>query len=208
MGVALAAEVAGRRGSGDAGAGHRRAGGRGLRRGLAPAVSRGHGPQPLLRPHLHPAEPAHAPARRDGQAEPAARGRCRQAARSSWTTRSSAAPPPARSWPLLRKAGATEVHLRISSPPIHHPCFYGIDTQIETELIASTHSVEEIREFVGADSLSFLSIAGVLSALDLPYDRFCFACFDGDTRCRSHTTRPATSSFSRTPRASRSPRAS
>lgn len=80
---------------------------------------------------------------------------------------------------LLRKAGATEVHLRISSPPIHHPCFYGIDTQIETELIASTHSVEEIREFLGADSLSYLSIDGVLSALDLPYDRFCFACFDG-----------------------------
>ena len=80
---------------------------------------------------------------------------------------------------LLRKAGATEVHLRISSPPIHHPCFYGIDTQIETELIASTHSVEEIREFVGADSLTFLSIGGVLQALDLPYDQFCFACFDG-----------------------------
>jgi amidophosphoribosyltransferase len=80
---------------------------------------------------------------------------------------------------LLRKAGATEVHLRISSPPIHHPCFYGIDTQIETELIASTHSVEEIREFLGADSLSYLSIAGVLQGLDLPYDRFCFACFDG-----------------------------
>jgi amidophosphoribosyltransferase len=80
---------------------------------------------------------------------------------------------------LLRKAGATEVHLRISSPPIHHPCFYGIDTQIETELIASTHSVDEIRDFVGADSLTFLSIAGVLQGLDLPYDRFCFACFDG-----------------------------
>ena len=80
---------------------------------------------------------------------------------------------------LLRKAGATEVHLRISSPPIHHPCFYGIDTQIETELIASTHSVEEIREFVGADSLNYLSIGGVLQGLDLPYDRFCFACFDG-----------------------------
>ena len=80
---------------------------------------------------------------------------------------------------ILRKAGAAEVHLRISSPPIHHPCFYGIDTQVETELIASTHSVEEIREFLGADSLSYLSIAGVLQGLDLPYDRFCFACFDG-----------------------------
>ncbi len=80
---------------------------------------------------------------------------------------------------LLRKAGAAEVHLRISSPPIHHPCFYGIDTQIERELIAATHSVEEIRQFVGADSLAYLSIDGVLAALDLPYANFCFACFDG-----------------------------
>jgi amidophosphoribosyltransferase len=80
---------------------------------------------------------------------------------------------------LLRKAGAQEVHLRISAPPIYHPCFYGIDTQIETELIASTHSEEEIRQFVGADSLGYLSIQGVLAALDLPYERFCFACFDG-----------------------------
>jgi amidophosphoribosyltransferase len=81
---------------------------------------------------------------------------------------------------LLRKAGATEVHVRISAPPIFHPCFYGIDTSIETELIASTHSEPEIREFIGADSLGYLSIRGVLAALDLPYDRFCFACFDGN----------------------------
>ena len=80
---------------------------------------------------------------------------------------------------LLRKAGATEVHVRISAPPIYHPCFYGIDTQIETELIASTHTEPEIREFIGADSLGYLSIRGVLAALDLPYERFCFACFDG-----------------------------
>jgi amidophosphoribosyltransferase len=80
---------------------------------------------------------------------------------------------------LLRRAGAREVHLRISAPPIFHPCFYGIDTQIETELIAATRSVDEIREFVGADSLSYLSIGGVLDALDLPRERFCFACFDG-----------------------------
>ena len=81
---------------------------------------------------------------------------------------------------LLRRAGAREVHLRISAPPIYHPCFYGIDTAIETELIAASHSVEEIRAFVGADSLGYLSVAGVLAALDLPYDRFCFACFDGN----------------------------
>ncbi|HEU4672748.1 MAG TPA: amidophosphoribosyltransferase [Candidatus Limnocylindrales bacterium] len=80
---------------------------------------------------------------------------------------------------LLRRAGAAEVHVRISAPPIHHPCFYGIDTQIETELIAATQSVDEIRDFIGADSLGYLSIRGVLSALELPYERFCFACFDG-----------------------------
>jgi amidophosphoribosyltransferase len=80
---------------------------------------------------------------------------------------------------LLRKAGAREVHVRISAPPIFHPCFYGIDTQIETELIAASHSVDEIRDFIGADSLGYLSIQGVLSALDLPYEGFCFACFDG-----------------------------
>ncbi len=80
---------------------------------------------------------------------------------------------------LLRRAGATEIHVRISAPPIFHPCFYGIDTQIETELIAATHSLEEIRAFIGADSLGYLSIPGVLAALELPYEQFCFACFDG-----------------------------
>ncbi|MBA2253683.1 MAG: amidophosphoribosyltransferase, partial [Chloroflexi bacterium] len=80
---------------------------------------------------------------------------------------------------LLRRAGAREVHLRVSAPPIFHPCFYGIDTQIETELIASRLTLPQIRDFVGADSLAYLSIRGVLGALDLPRERFCFACFDG-----------------------------
>jgi len=80
---------------------------------------------------------------------------------------------------ILRRAGAAEVHVRISAPPIYHPCFYGIDTQVETELIAATHDVEQIREFIGADTLGYLSIRGVLAALELPYERFCFACFDG-----------------------------
>jgi amidophosphoribosyltransferase len=81
---------------------------------------------------------------------------------------------------LLRRAGAAEVHLRISAPPIFHPCFYGIDTSIETELIASRMDVDGIRSFVGADSLAYLSIGGVLDAIDLPRSRFCFACFDGE----------------------------
>jgi amidophosphoribosyltransferase len=81
---------------------------------------------------------------------------------------------------LLRRAGAAEVHVRISAPPIHHPCFYGIDTQIETELIAAHTPIDGIRDFIGADSLGYLSIGGVLAALELPYERFCFACFDGN----------------------------
>ncbi len=80
---------------------------------------------------------------------------------------------------MLRRAGAAEVHLRISAPPIHHPCFYGIDTTIETELIASRLDLPGIRDFVGADSLAYLSIGGVLDAIGLPRERFCFACFDG-----------------------------
>jgi amidophosphoribosyltransferase len=80
---------------------------------------------------------------------------------------------------LLRKAGAAEVHVRISAPPIYHPCFYGIDTSVETELVAATRTEPEIRDFIGADSLGYLSIRGVLAALELPYEQFCFACFDG-----------------------------
>ena len=80
---------------------------------------------------------------------------------------------------LLRRNGAKEVHLRISAPPIFHPCFYGIDTAVQAELIAATHTEDQIRDFVGADSLGYLSIKGVLAALDLPYEGFCFACFDG-----------------------------
>ncbi|MGZ6272139.1 MAG: amidophosphoribosyltransferase, partial [Candidatus Limnocylindrales bacterium] len=80
---------------------------------------------------------------------------------------------------LLRRAGAREVHLRVSAPPIFNPCFYGIDTQIETELIAARLDLDGIRDYVGADSLAYLSIGGVLEALQLPRERFCFACFDG-----------------------------
>lgn len=66
---------------------------------------------------------------------------------------------------MLRDAGATEVHVVISSPPIKNPCFYGIDTSTREELIASEHSVEEIREIIGADTLSFLSAEGMIEAI-------------------------------------------
>jgi len=79
---------------------------------------------------------------------------------------------------MVRAAGAMEVHLRISSPPTTGPCYYGIDTPLKSELIASTHSVEEIRGYVGADSLAYLSHEGLLKAVgDASGSRHCTACF-------------------------------
>jgi amidophosphoribosyltransferase len=85
---------------------------------------------------------------------------------------------------LIRAAGAREVHLRISSPPTIGPCHYGIDTPDRDKLIASSHTVDEIRRFVGADSLGYLSLAGLHAALDrVPtgpeYRGLCDACFSG-----------------------------
>lgn len=80
----------------------------------------------------------------------------------------------------LRRAGATEVHLRISSPPVKFPCHMGIDTPEQSQLIAANYSLDEIRDFVGADSLGFLSKEGMLSSIQsLQNDSFCTACFDG-----------------------------
>jgi amidophosphoribosyltransferase len=81
---------------------------------------------------------------------------------------------------VLRDAGAGEVHLRIVSPPIRWPCFYGIDMSTKGELIAANSSVEEVRDFVGADSLAYLSLGQVVAATGAPYDSFCRACFDGE----------------------------
>jgi len=80
----------------------------------------------------------------------------------------------------LRDAGATEVHMRISSPPVTHPCFYGIDTDTQDQLIAATKSVEEIAAQIGVDSLSYLSWAGMLAATQSDPNHFCSACFTGD----------------------------
>jgi amidophosphoribosyltransferase len=78
---------------------------------------------------------------------------------------------------MIRDGGAKEVHMRISSPRTIGPCFYGIDTPTRQELIASSHMTEEIRKYVTADSLSYLSIEGLRSVLPNP-DDFCYACFD------------------------------
>ncbi len=79
---------------------------------------------------------------------------------------------------MIRNAGATEIHMRISSPPTTYPCFYGIDTPTRQELIASSHSIEEIRKYITADTLGYISMDGIQKVV--PYRmNYCAACFDG-----------------------------
>lgn len=80
----------------------------------------------------------------------------------------------------LRDAGATEVHMRISSPPVTHPCFYGIDTDNQEQLIAATKSIEEIAEQIGVDSLAYLTLEGMLETTLQSVEHFCSACFTGN----------------------------
>ena len=79
----------------------------------------------------------------------------------------------------LRAAGAKEIHMMISCPPLTHPCFFGIDFPTKKELIASSKSIEEIRKFIGVDSLNYLSLEGMLKCSPIPPANFCHACFDG-----------------------------
>jgi amidophosphoribosyltransferase len=81
---------------------------------------------------------------------------------------------------LLREAGAAEVHMRITSPPVKWPCFYGIDTDTQEQLIASHMSVEGIREHIGADSLAYLSLPAMVEATGACAEEFCLACFNGE----------------------------
>jgi amidophosphoribosyltransferase len=81
---------------------------------------------------------------------------------------------------MVKDAGAAEVHVRISAPPTEWPCHYGIDTPTRGELIAAQHSVEEIRQYIGADSLAYLSLDGMLSSVSGPRDSYCTACWTGD----------------------------
>jgi amidophosphoribosyltransferase len=83
---------------------------------------------------------------------------------------------------MVRDAGAAEVHVRISAPPTQWPCHYGIDTPTRGELIASEHSVEEIRGYVDADSLAYLSLDGLLASVSGPRDSYCTACWTGEYR--------------------------
>jgi amidophosphoribosyltransferase len=80
---------------------------------------------------------------------------------------------------MVRAAGAAEVHVRISCPPTISPCFYGVDTPQRSELIAATHSLEEIRRYLGADSVAYLSLEGLLSAVMPESGRYCTSCYTG-----------------------------
>jgi amidophosphoribosyltransferase len=81
---------------------------------------------------------------------------------------------------MLRDAGAKEIHLRVSSPPFRWPCFYGIATPDRSELIAANMSVDEIAEHIGADTIGYLSLEGLISAIGTPGEGFCSACLTGD----------------------------
>jgi amidophosphoribosyltransferase len=81
---------------------------------------------------------------------------------------------------MLREAGAAQIHLRITSPPIRHPCFYGIDMPSRDELIATGLDVDGIRDFLGADSLAYLSLDALVAATGRPASGLCRACFDGE----------------------------
>jgi amidophosphoribosyltransferase len=81
---------------------------------------------------------------------------------------------------LIREVGAKEVHMRISSPTTNYPCFYGIDTPTRTELIASSHSIDEIRKYITADSLAYLTLESLKKALGKESHNYCYACFNGD----------------------------
>ncbi len=80
----------------------------------------------------------------------------------------------------VRDAGAKEVHMRVSCPPLRYPCYYGIDFPTKQELIASQRSIEQIRDYIGLDSLGYLSLKGMLAAMPLPQEEFCTCCFTGN----------------------------
>ncbi|HEY3375444.1 MAG TPA: amidophosphoribosyltransferase [Candidatus Aquicultor sp.] len=80
---------------------------------------------------------------------------------------------------MLREAGAREIHMRISSPPVQWPCFYGIDTDTQEQLIAANNSIDDVCKFIGADSLGYLSLEGLVKSTEGQSEQFCMACFDG-----------------------------
>ena len=82
----------------------------------------------------------------------------------------------------LRQAGAKEIHMRVSCPPIRFPCFYGIDFPTKEELLANNRNLEEIKEFLEVDSVGYMSLEGLLSCACMPAENYCTACWSGKYR--------------------------
>ena len=94
---------------------------------------------------------------------------------------------------MIKSAGAREIHMRVGSPPITHSCYFGVDTPERKYLLAAQKNVDEIRDFIGCDSLGFLSISGMKKSLGKTCDRYCFGCFEGkypEEICRSISSEP------------------
>ena len=81
---------------------------------------------------------------------------------------------------MLRRAGAREIHMRVCAPPIKHPCFFGVDMASRWELIAANKTISGIKEFIGADSLGYLSMEGLIESVGVPAEKLCHACFSGE----------------------------
>jgi len=82
----------------------------------------------------------------------------------------------------IRQAGAKEIHLRVACPPVRHPCFYGVDFPTREELLANQMPLSEIRNYLEADSVEYLSLEGLLSCVSRPADHYCTACWSGQYR--------------------------
>jgi amidophosphoribosyltransferase len=82
----------------------------------------------------------------------------------------------------LREAGAKEIHMRVSCPPIRYPCFYGVDFPTKEELVANNKTLDEIQDFLGVESLGYMSLEGMLSCASKPADNYCTACWNGEYR--------------------------
>jgi amidophosphoribosyltransferase len=80
----------------------------------------------------------------------------------------------------LRQAGAKEVHMRVSCPPIRYPCFYGVDFPTKEELLANGRDMQQIKEFLDVDSIGYISLEGMLACASLPKDHYCTACWSGN----------------------------
>lgn len=87
----------------------------------------------------------------------------------------------------LREAGATEIHMRVSCPPVKCPCFYGVDFPTREELVANKRTLDEIRDFLGVDTLGYISLEGMLSCASLPGDHYCTACWSGEYKIPVNT---------------------